>query len=77
MAQFVTKAPPGMYFETGGVLFWDETVLPRRRNPPETKVRVSCSQLIGTAEMQFIFDLIWTQSYSRYLAAMGQPEGEQ
>ena len=34
MAQFATKAPPGMYFETGGVLFGtkpfcrgDETVL--------------------------------------------------
>ena len=41
MAQFATKAPPGMYFETGGVLFWDETVLPRRRNRPETRGRVS------------------------------------
>ena len=43
MAQFATKAPTGMYFETGGVLFWDETVLPRRRNRPETRVRVSSS----------------------------------
>ena len=25
--------------------------------------------------MQFIFDLIWTQSCNRYLAAMGQLEG--
>jgi len=34
-----------MYFDTGGVLFWDETVLPRRRNHPETKVRVSSSSI--------------------------------
>jgi len=43
VAQFATKAPPGIYFETGGVLFWDETVLPRRRNCPETRVRVFSS----------------------------------
>jgi len=27
--------------------------------------------------MQFVFDLIWTQSCNRYLAAMGQLEGGQ
>jgi hypothetical protein len=27
--------------------------------------------------MQFIFDLVWTQSCNRYLAAMGQLEGVQ
>jgi len=27
--------------------------------------------------MQFIFDLIWTQSCNRYLAAMGQRQSEQ
>jgi hypothetical protein len=27
--------------------------------------------------MQFIFDLIWTQSSNRYLAAMGQLQSEQ
>jgi len=26
--------------------------------------------------MQFIFELIWTQSRSKYLAAMGQPEAK-
>ena len=30
----------------------------------------------GMAKMQFFFDLIWTQSCSRYLASMGQQEAE-
>jgi hypothetical protein len=34
-----------MFFETGGVFFWDETVLPRRRNRPETRVRLSFSSV--------------------------------
>jgi len=29
------------------------------------------------AKMQFIFDLIWTQSCNRYLASMGQQEAQQ
>jgi hypothetical protein len=28
------------------------------------------------ANMQFIFDLIWTQSCTRYLASMGQREAQ-
>jgi hypothetical protein len=30
----------------------------------------------GTADMQFIFDLIWNQSRSRFLAAMDKREAE-
>jgi hypothetical protein len=30
----------------------------------------------GTADMQFIFELIWNQSRSRFLAAMDKREGE-
>ena len=32
---------------------------------------------MGTAHMQFIFDMIWDQSRSSFLASMGQPEAQQ
>ena len=31
----------------------------------------------GTADMQFIFDLIWNQSRNRFLATIGEQETEQ
>lgn len=30
----------------------------------------------GTANMQFIFDMIWNQSRSNFLASMGQREAQ-
>jgi len=49
---------------------------PDRRNHPETKGPASCCEQHGMAKMQFFFDLIWTQSCTRYLASMGQQGGE-
>jgi len=47
----------------------DETILKQRAGYPDLKQ--------GDGKMQFIFDLIWTQSCSRYLAAMGKEEAQQ
>jgi hypothetical protein len=76
VAQFATKRRPAIDFEPGGVFFWDETVFLSRRKHPETVGEVSSFPTNGGLVMQFIFELIWTQSRSRYLAAMGQPEAE-
>jgi hypothetical protein len=66
-----------MYFDTGGVFFRDETVFLGPRKHPETNGWISLGSKQGTAKMQFIFDLIWTQSCTRYLASMGQQEVQQ
>jgi len=66
-----------MYFDTGGVFFQDETVFLNQRKRPETKLRASCLQQAGMAEMQFIFDFIWMQSCENYLEAMGKQETQQ
>ena len=67
-----------MYLDTGGVFFRDETVFLGPRKHPETHGWISfgCSKQ-GMANMQFIFDLIWTQSCTRFLATMGQREQQQ
>jgi len=48
----------------------DETVL-------KQGLRTMSSKRQGTATMQFIFDLIWTQSRRRYLASIGKQEARQ
>jgi hypothetical protein len=54
----------------------DETIFPRH----ETTLKQKAAQLVvnktGTAAMQFIFDLIWNQSRSRYLVALAEQEAE-
>jgi hypothetical protein len=57
--------------------FQDETVFLNQRKRPETKLRASCLQQTGMAEMQFIFDFIWMQSCENYLEAMGKQETQQ
>jgi hypothetical protein len=64
-----------MNFELGGAVFWDEAVFLSRRKHLETTARYRRANRRGLV-MQFILDLIWTQSRSKYLAAMGQPEAE-
>jgi hypothetical protein len=39
------------------------------------KVEYSVVNKQGTAAMQFIFDLIWNQSRSKYLVAIAEQEG--
>jgi hypothetical protein len=53
----------------------DEVVFPTRRKRHETKACLSCCQRQGTV-MQFIFNLIWQQSCSKYLAEIGQDEAQ-
>jgi hypothetical protein len=52
----------------------DETIFRSRRKRSETKGRVFGCQRNRIAAMQFIFELIWNRSRSRFLAAMGEPE---
>jgi len=62
------------------VQFW-----PRARTKPfsggdENVLKQTAAYLVvnktGTANMQFLFDLIWNQSRSRFLAAMDKREAE-
>jgi hypothetical protein len=62
--------PTASFFGTKPFCRGDETVLKQESEYP-LFIR------LGRPKMQFIFDLIWTQSCSKYLAAMGQLEGEQ
>lgn len=54
----------------------DETIFPRH----ETTLKQEAAQMVvnktGAAAMQFIFDLIWNQSRSRYLVALAEQEAE-
>ncbi len=77
VAQFGSSAAGTMYLDTGGAFFRDETVFLSPRNHPETSGWISLGNKQGMAKMQYIFDLIWTQSCTRYLASMGQGEVEQ
>jgi hypothetical protein len=65
-----------MYFETGGVFIWDETVFSREENVLKQWASYPCLQRLGDGQMQYLFELIWTQSCSRYLASMGQQEAQ-
>ena len=55
---------------------WDETIFPSH----DTILKQKDAQLVvrktGTAAMQFIFDLIWNQSRSKYLVAIAEQEAE-
>ena len=75
MAQFETKTPPGDGFEPGGVIFGNETISSTDENILKQRMGIVVPNKRGLV-MQFIFELIWTQSRRRYLAAMGQPEAE-
>ena len=77
VARFGSSAAGATYFNTGGVFFRDETIFPGPRKHPETNGCISSRRSKqGMANMQFIFDLIWTQSCTRYLASMGQREAQ-
>jgi len=56
---------------TDETIFWgDENILKQR-------AAYLVGNKTGTAAMQFIFDLIWNQSRSRFLATIGEQETEQ
>jgi hypothetical protein len=61
---------------TRGLLWWrsvgTKPFSGRDENILKQKAQYPGFQQNGTATMQFIFDLIWNQSCSNYLAAMGQ-----
>ena len=54
----------------------DETVFLTNEIIPKQRARHPAPDKQGMANMQFFFDLIWTQSCSRYLASMGHQEAE-
>jgi hypothetical protein len=69
------KRRPEMDFEPGGVIFGTKPFSSADENILKQGGGIVLPNKRGMI-MQFIFELIWTQSRSRYLAAMGQPEAE-
>jgi len=55
----------------------DETIFPSDENILKQTAAYVVGNKTGTADMQFIFDLIWNQSRSRFLATIGEPEAGQ
>jgi len=55
----------------------DETIFPSDENILKQTAAYVVANKTGTADMQFIFDLIWNQSRSRFLATIGEPEAGQ
>ena len=55
----------------------DETIFRGDENILKQRAAYLVGSKTGTADMQFIFDLIWNQSRSRFLATIGEQETEQ
>jgi hypothetical protein len=55
----------------------DETIFPGDENILKQRTAYLVGSKTGTADMQFIFDLIWNQSRTRFLATIGEQETEQ
>jgi len=55
----------------------DETIFRGDENILKQRAAYLVGNKTGTADMQFIFDLIWNQSRSRFLATIGEQETEQ
>src|SRR5262245_10038684 len=54
---------------------WDETIFLRHEATLKQKAGHLVVSKTGMAAMQFIFDLIWNQSRSKYLIAIAEQEG--
>jgi hypothetical protein len=55
---------------------WDETIFLSHEATLKQKAGHPVVNKTGMAAMQFIFDLIWNQSRSKYLIAIAEQEGE-
>ena len=55
----------------------DETIFLSDENILKQTAAYLVGNKTGTADMQFIFDLIWNQSRSKFLATIGEQEAEQ
>jgi hypothetical protein len=55
----------------------DETIFRGDENILKQRAAYLVDNKTGTADMQFIFDLIWNQSRTRFLATIGEQETEQ
>jgi hypothetical protein len=55
----------------------DETIFRDDENILKQRAAYLVGNKTGTADMQFIFDLIWNQSRSKFLATIGEREAEQ
>jgi hypothetical protein len=55
----------------------DETIFRGDENILKQRAAYLVGDRTGTADMQFIFDLIWNQSRTRFLATIGEQEAEQ
>jgi hypothetical protein len=75
VAQFATSAARQWISNRAAYFFGTKPFSSADENILKHRLGIVTSSKWGLV-MQFIFDLIWTQSRSRYLAAIGQPEAE-